>query len=174
MKRFSDLCMGRYMCPGLLKSFLSYGSSSLGPILLYCSHTYYLFTTRDGKYGRWPPLTSPQVFSAYQRGSSWWLPNNWLCCTWAQKFAFGKALFTGRAKNSSFHIKVKVKFCSVMFYFVNPWDVVHGILQARILEWVACPFSRGSSQPRDRTKVSRTAGRFFTSWATREAQVKIN
>ena len=47
---------------------------------------------------------------------------------------------------------------------------VHGILQARILEWVAFPFSRGSSQPRDRTQTSRIAGRFFTSWATREAQ----
>ena len=39
---------------------------------------------------------------------------------------------------------------------------VHGILQARILEWVAFPFSRGSSQPRDRTQASRIAGRFFT------------
>ena len=40
---------------------------------------------------------------------------------------------------------------------------VCGILQARILEWVAFPFSRGSSQPRDRTQVFRIAGRFFTS-----------
>ncbi|CAI9161018.1 unnamed protein product [Rangifer tarandus platyrhynchus] len=40
---------------------------------------------------------------------------------------------------------------------------VHGILQARILEWVAVPFSRVSSQPRDRTQVSRIGGRFFTS-----------
>ena len=38
------------------------------------------------------------------------------------------------------------------------------------LEWVAFPFSRGSSQPKDRTQVSRIAGRFFTSWATREAK----
>ena len=45
-----------------------------------------------------------------------------------------------------------------------------GILQARILEWVAMPSSRGSSQPRDRTQVSSTAGRFFTVWATKEAQ----
>ena len=45
-----------------------------------------------------------------------------------------------------------------------------GILQARILEWVAMPSSRGSSQPRDRIQVPRIAGRFFTSWATREAQ----
>ena len=47
---------------------------------------------------------------------------------------------------------------------------VHEILQARILEWVAFPFSRGSSQPRDQTQVSHIAGGFFTSWATREAQ----
>ena len=40
--------------------------------------------------------------------------------------------------------------------------IVHGILQARILEWVAIPFSRGSSQPRACTQVSRIAGRFFT------------
>ena len=47
---------------------------------------------------------------------------------------------------------------------------VHGILQARILEWVAVPFSRASSQPRDRTQVFLLiAGSFFTSWATREA-----
>ena len=47
---------------------------------------------------------------------------------------------------------------------------VHGTLPARILEWVAFPFSRGSFQPRDWTQVSRVAGRFFTSWATRELQ----
>ena len=46
---------------------------------------------------------------------------------------------------------------------------VHGILQAKILEWVAIIFSRGSFQPRDQTQVSRTAGRFFTILATREA-----
>ena len=47
---------------------------------------------------------------------------------------------------------------------------VHGILQARILEWVAFSFSKGSSQLRDWTQVSHIAGRFFTSLATREAQ----
>ena len=45
----------------------------------------------------------------------------------------------------------------------------HGILQARILEWVAFSFSRGSSQPRDWIQASCIAGGFFTSWATREA-----
>ena len=51
----------------------------------------------------------------------------------------------------------------------SPSSSVHGILQARILEWVAIPFSRESSQPRDWTQVSSNAGRFFTVWVTREA-----
>ena len=50
-----------------------------------------------------------------------------------------------------------------------PGSTVHGILQARILEWVAIPFSRGYSWLRDRTWVSCIAGRFFTAWATKEA-----
>ena len=49
-----------------------------------------------------------------------------------------------------------------------PGSSVHGVLQARILEWVAIPFSRGSSWPRDWTKVFHIVGRFFTVWATRE------
>ena len=46
---------------------------------------------------------------------------------------------------------------------------VHGILQARILEWIAISFSRGSSRPRDQTRVSHIGGRHFNLWATREA-----
>ena len=46
---------------------------------------------------------------------------------------------------------------------------VHGVLEAWILEWIAFPFSRGSSQPRDQTQFSRIAGGFFTSWAAKEA-----
>ena len=49
-----------------------------------------------------------------------------------------------------------------------PGSFIHGILQARILEWVSIPFSRGSSSPRDRAQVSCIAGGFFTVWATRE------
>ena len=52
-----------------------------------------------------------------------------------------------------------------------PGSSVHGILQAGILKWVAVPFSRGPSWPRDRTQLSCIAGRFFTIWATREAPV---
>ena len=47
---------------------------------------------------------------------------------------------------------------------------VHEIYQARILERVAIPFSRGSSQPKDRIQVSCIAGRFFTIWASRGSQ----
>ena len=54
-----------------------------------------------------------------------------------------------------------------------PGSSVHGILQARILEWVAIPFSRGSSRPRDWTQVSCTVGRFFTIWATRKSNINI-
>ena len=50
-----------------------------------------------------------------------------------------------------------------------PGSFVHGISQTRILEWVAISFFRGSSQPKDWTQVSCTAGIFFTNWATREA-----
>ena len=46
-----------------------------------------------------------------------------------------------------------------------PGSSVHGILQARILEWLAIPFSKGSSWPRGRTRVLCIAGRFFTVWA---------
>ena len=51
---------------------------------------------------------------------------------------------------------------------------VHGILQARILEWVAIPFSRESSWPRNWTQVLCTVGWFFSVWATREAQLSWN
>ena len=72
-----------------------------------------------------------------------------------------------------YHLKVKVKSCSTL---CNPMDsslpdcAVRGIFQARILEWAAISSSSGSSQPRDRTRVSCIADRCFTVWATREWQ----
>ena len=65
---------------------------------------------------------------------------------------------------------------SHVWLFCDPMDCsppgfsVYGISQARILEWVAVFFSRGSFQPRERTQVSLIAGRFFTSWATNEVR----
>jgi len=67
-------------------------------------------------------------------------------------------------KNESESESEVAQSCPTLF---NPMDCsppgssVHGILQARILEWVAIPFSRGSSQPRDQTQVSLIAGRGF-------------
>ena len=54
-------------------------------------------------------------------------------------------------------------------YCSLPGSSLHGILQARVLEWIAISFSKGSSRPRDRTRVSRVPGRCFNLWATREA-----
>ena len=75
---------------------------------------------------------------------------------------FGSVLCPSCAQFFTKKVKVQVaQWCP------TPWDpmdyTVRGILQVSILEWVAFPFSRGSSQPRDRTQVSHVAGRFFTS-----------
>ena len=76
---------------------------------------------------------------------------------------------TGEAQMGYVEVKV-AQLCPTL------WDpmayTVHGILQGRIRDWVAVPFSRGSSQPSDRTQISRIAGAFFTNWAIREAQSK--
>ena len=75
--------------------------------------------------------------------------------------------------------KVKVKVVQSCPTLCNPVDCtvsgasVHGILQARILEWVAVPFSRGSSQPRDGTQVSCIAGGFFTLWTTKKKESEV-
>ena len=75
-------------------------------------------------------------------------------------------------------IKVKVLVAQLCWTLYDPLDwgggrsSVHGIVQVRILEWVAIPFSRGSSWPRDRTWVLHVSGRFFTICATRSMGTK--
>ena len=75
--------------------------------------------------------------------------------------------------------KVKVLVTQLFLTLCNPVDCsppgfsVHGILQARILEWIAISSSRGSSWPRDETRVSCTANGFFTTWTTREAPLQV-
>ena len=67
-------------------------------------------------------------------------------------------------KSKCTHNSVKVKVAQSCLTLCDTMDYrVHGILQARILEWVAFPFSRESSQPRDQTQASHIAGRFFNS-----------
>ena len=74
--------------------------------------------------------------------------------------------------------KIRVKVVQSCPTLCNPIDCsppgssVHGILQARILEWIAIPFSRGSSWCRAQTQVSWIVGRFFIIWATREASTR--
>ena len=81
-------------------------------------------------------------------------------------------------------IYVNIHICcclvtSCVWLFCNPVDCslpgfsIHGIFQARILEWVAISFSRRSSGPRDWTQVSQIAGRLFTVWVTRESELVL-
>ena len=92
-------------------------------------------------------------------------------CIWKQ----GESRVVQRSQGS-----MRLKFCKVFMTMkvtqscptlCDPMDcIVYEILQVRVLEWVAFLFSRGSSQPKDQTQASCIAGRFFTSWAIREAQ----
>ena len=71
--------------------------------------------------------------------------------------------------------KVKVKVAQSSPTLCNPMDyTVHGILQARILEWVAYPFSSGSYRLRNQTSVSCIAGGFFSNWAIKKALMYVH
>ena len=94
------------------------------------------------------------------------------CCgwgAWCNSLSFEVFPFSNKWLANKYRWKVKVAQSSPTL--CNPTDhTVHGILQARILEWVAFPFSRGSSQTRDWTQVSHIAGWFFTRWAISSVQ----
>ena len=107
----------------------------------------------------------------FSRGSSH--PRDWICISCLGR----QILYCWATRESPMAPCVCVCVCvciscSVVSDSCDPMDYslpgssVHGILQARILEWVATPFSRRSSWPRDWTQVPHTAGRFFTVWAT--------
>ena len=87
-----------------------------------------------------------------------------------------EALELKKKNNSRFPICPGTEEAQLCLTLCNPMDwslpcsSVHGILQARVLEWVAFSFSRGSSWPRDWTWISCTEGSFFTNQVTREAQ----
>ena len=110
----------------------------------------------------------------------------WLCFRQQTVLAFGTALLLHIfcasiiTWSQSSALRPTLSGCGLscfsrVWLFATLWAVappgssVHGILQEGILKWVAMPSSRGSSQPRDWTQVSSFGGRFFTSWATREA-----
>ena len=81
---------------------------------------------------------------------------------WGANNSFNKCV--ALIESQSVSLSHGLTLCNPMNY------TIHGILQARTLDWEAFPFSRRSSQPRDWTEVSHIAGRFFTRWVTREAQ----
>ena len=121
----------------------------------------------------WPTpnrLTSNHIIDSHQDGftaGGWW-EGRWFRDMDFERLCFG-ILKDGGEKGVSLSEKWKWKLLSHVQLFAWP-HTVHGILQARILEWVAFPCSRGSSQTRDKTQVSNIAGRFFTIWVTREVQ----
>ena len=108
------------------------------------------------------PHPFPRVFS--NEFSIWW-SKYW-------SFSFRVSPSREYSELNSFRIEsesrsVMSDWCLTLCDPVN--YTVCGILQARILEWVAFPFSRGSSQPRDQTQVFHIVEGFFTSWSTRKA-----
>ena len=129
------------------------------------------------------------VTISFSRGSSWPRDWTWVSCIggrrfnlWATRYLlltktkiwnFLSDLFNVEKRFKVESVKVLVTqscptCCDLMDYSALV-SFVYGILQARILEWVAIPFSRASSWSKDRTQVFWIAGIFFTLWATREA-----
>ena len=117
--------------------------------------------------------TSPphhQILTTMQNTISPWLPKVNRGCEEKKWHTHGYKALCWFYKWPTSLIDVVPFFLCPLFILYDPMDyTVHGILQPRLLEWVAFPFSRGSSQPRDQTQVSHIAGGFFTSWTTREA-----
>ena len=109
--------------------------------------------------------------------------NTGRCCrqefaSWVGKISWRRAwqptlvFLPGESHGQWWDCLVKVKVTQLCSTLCDPMDyIVHGILQVRILEWVAYPFSRGSALPRNRTGVSCITGGFFASWTIREAPV---
>ena len=148
------LCMGRGKSLGSWKSFLWYALLSGASILFFSI----LNPFRVHRWGHW---------------SGWWTDCcNTLCLlVWQIQLSSTPLSFLVDGNKQAwiplhFLLPFGMKSESESHSVISDSLQLHGILQARILEWIAFPFSRGSSQPRDQTKVSCIAGRFFTSWAT--------
>ena len=125
---------------------------------------------------QWHHLGSPHVIiihlSKHAMNSTKSKSKRKLCMDfgWITVYGIGSCLVT----NISFLWSEVAQSCPTLFNPVDcspPGSFVHGILQARILEWIAISFSRGPSWPRDRTQVSHIAGRHFNLGATRESVI---
>ena len=143
-------------CHALLQGI--FPTQRWNPGLLHCRWILYRLSHQGN------PGLLEWVAYPFSRGSSWPRNGAGLSCIAGRFFT---SRVTGEAPHAAHKVKVTHScptLCDPMYY------TVHGILQAKILEWVAFHFSRGSSQRRNRTQVFCIAGRFFTSWATRGAQ----
>ena len=133
--------------------------SSATPWTVVCQAPLSVELSRQEYWSGWP--------FPFSRGSSWPRGQTWGSCIQAESLP-SKPLGKRIVYQYQFwvvYVKV-VQSCPIL---CNPMDdTIAGILQTRIREWVAFPFSRGSCQPRDQTQVSHIAGRFFTNWAIRE------
>ena len=113
---------------------------------------------------------------------AWAILSLWRACCWTSRMEMQLAFLQRKNKNLAHlpfkyeRVKVLVaQSCPTLCYHMDcnpPGSSVHGISQARILEWVAIPFSRGSSWVRDQTWVSRIVGRFFRIWNHQERVIK--
>ena len=128
-----------------------------------------------------PVIPFLRLLRRYSKLRGVWKTENWVMATfWSNLFFFMNSCFlvpfppnpsesrdllqSGEVFNSSVSRSVMLTLCyprTAAPRLLCPW-----VLQARLLEWVAIPFSRGSSSPRDRIQVSCMAGRFITIWAT--------
>ena len=136
--------------------------------LLHCRWTLYQlsYQGRPLKY-QIPYLNLPSDY--FWISFSKWTPPKWKLCLYLLLHLGLLSVYPNSACMLS-HLR-HVQLCDPMDYSLLG-SSVHGILQARILEWVAMLFSRESSQPKDRTRASYIScfeGRFFYCWATREA-----
>ena len=162
----------------LIKTSLMYCRMSLyWKFSYFFSHDYTEVMAFGEKYHRGKlPFSSQNIKSAFYQHDIWLMKLTLI--TWLSKVSLLNCHLPPQ-----FHtvIFVRNSFCpvlvlshSVMPNSLRPVDCnppgssVLGILQERILEWVAIPLSRGSFPPKDRTQVSYITGRFFTIWATRE------
>ena len=123
----------------------------------------------------WNPATLPHLDCFCRVYVFWGKKNFFICCRCHSSLLHWSNLHIWHLAIPAWnHESVKMKVaqsCLTLCDTMECVHIVHGILQARTLEWVTFPFSRGFLQPKDWTHVSGLAGRCFTSWATREITV---
>ena len=146
----------------------------LNPGLLHAGRFFTIWAIRDKNLPFLAILYSFLVFSAAFLAKQYRIINNNDSSNSKNKHLFNWHLLIAYLALGSRNERESevAQSCPTLSYPVDcrpPGSSLRGISQARILEWVAISFSRGSSRPRDRTLVSHIAGRCFTLWATRKA-----